>query len=88
MSFGERLYWVRKQRGFGLHWLSAAAGIDCGLISLIERGKRSWNSVPVAKRLARALGVTLDYLAGMYEDERSLQERGLPQPRRNPPQVR
>jgi hypothetical protein len=37
----------------------------------LEKGLRSGEKVSlgIAKRLALALGVTLDYLAGMYEEE-------------------
>jgi hypothetical protein len=36
----------------------------------MDIGQRPHVSLLVAMRLARALGVTLDYLAGMYEDSR------------------
>lgn len=69
MDFGQRVKKVRQQRGLGLRQLSELSGVERGLISRVERGQRPHVSLPVAMRLARALGVTLDYLAGMYADD-------------------
>jgi transcriptional regulator with XRE-family HTH domain len=49
--------------------LEEVSGVSRGLISKLERNQRPQVSLEVAKQLARALGVTLDYLAGMYADE-------------------
>jgi transcriptional regulator with XRE-family HTH domain len=69
MDLGQRLKRVRERKGLSLRQLSELSGVERGLISKLERGQRPQVSVPVAMRLAKALGVTLDYLAGMYEEE-------------------
>jgi transcriptional regulator with XRE-family HTH domain len=38
-------------------------------VSKLEGGTRLSPSIELVKRLAKALGVTLDYLAGMYDEE-------------------
>jgi transcriptional regulator with XRE-family HTH domain len=50
------------------------AGIPHGIVSRLESGEQAYPSVPVAMRLAKVLGVSVDYLVGMYEDEPSEQE--------------
>ena len=69
MDIGQRVKRVRGQKGLSLRQLSELSGVERGLISKLERGLRPQVSLLVAMRLARALGVTLDYLAGMYEEE-------------------
>jgi len=49
--------------------LESQAEVPHGIISRLESGEQAYPSVPVAKRLAKVLGVTLDYLCGMYEDD-------------------
>jgi transcriptional regulator with XRE-family HTH domain len=47
--------------------------IPHGIVSRLESGEQAYPSVPVAMRLARVLGVSVDYLIGMYEDDESEQ---------------
>jgi hypothetical protein len=44
----------------------------------LEGGSRVAPSLELGKRLAKALGVTLDYLAGMYDEEEV--DASAPQP--------
>jgi len=69
MDMGQRIKRLRDRKGLSLRQLSELCGVERGLLSRIERGQRPHVSVPVAMRIAKALGVTLDYLAGMYEEE-------------------
>ena len=69
MDMGQRIKRLRDRKGLSLRQLSALASVERGLLSRIERGQRPQVSVPVAMRLARALGVSLDYLVGMYADD-------------------
>lgn len=71
MNFGQRLKRMRRQRGYSLRQLETLSGVDRGLISRLEREARPRVGLDVAKRLALALGVTLDYLASMYEEDGS-----------------
>jgi transcriptional regulator with XRE-family HTH domain len=69
-TFGERLRRIREQRKLTQQELAERAGIRYETINRIENGKHAEPRVYVAAALARALGVTVDYLAGMYKDER------------------
>jgi hypothetical protein len=56
--------------------LEEQARLPHGIVFRLERGHRAYPSIPVAMQLAKHLGVTLDYLGGMYgmyEEERVLQ---------------
>src|SRR4029434_4138279 len=63
----ERLQRLRQQRGLTLQGLAALAQVSPSQIWNIESGMRTVArlSLAVAKRLAVALGVSLDYLAAM-----------------------
>src|SRR5205085_1571135 len=68
-TFGERLARIRQQRGWTQQELAERAGIRYETISRIENGVHKEPRVYVAVALAKALGTTVDYLCGMYEDE-------------------
>jgi transcriptional regulator with XRE-family HTH domain len=70
-TFGERMRYLRTQRGWSRRQLAAAAGVQYVTLCMLERGARSGKgvSVEIAQRLARTLGVSLDYLTGMYSEE-------------------
>jgi transcriptional regulator with XRE-family HTH domain len=63
----ERLQRLRQQRGLTLHGLADLAQVSPSQIWNIESGQRQGDrlSLAVAKRLAAALGVSLDYFAAM-----------------------
>ena len=69
MDIGQRIKRLRARKGVSLRQLSELSGVERGLLSKLERGQRPQVSLQVAMRIAKALGVTLDYLAGMYEDD-------------------
>jgi XRE family transcriptional regulator of biofilm formation len=66
---GERLRRLRTKRGLSVRQLARLAEVPHETISRVENNQQQYPSLPVAMRLSRALGVTLDYLAGMYEEE-------------------
>ena len=70
-TFGERLIRAREQRGWTQQELAERAGIRYETISRIENGVHKEPRVYVAVALAKALGTTVDYLCGMYEDKES-----------------
>jgi transcriptional regulator with XRE-family HTH domain len=49
--------------------LAALAAVSQGLIARIERGQVKDPAASVVRRLATALGITADFLIGMYQDE-------------------
>ncbi len=62
MTFAERLKEVRQQKGMTQAALADASGISLGAVRDYEQGKRD-PLLPNAKRLAVALGVSIDLLA-------------------------
>ena len=71
---GERLRRLRGKRGLSVRQLARLADVPHETISRLENNQQRHPSLPVAMRLAKALGVTLDYLAGMYEEEQDEEE--------------
>jgi len=70
-AIGRRIKRLREQRGLTLRALAAQAKVAVSSIAAVEVGTRSGDrlSAQTCRRLARALGVTVDYLIGVYEDE-------------------
>ena len=68
-TFGDRLIYLRKQKGWSQKYLASMTMIPAPTLNALEHGTRSGEGVAVGtvKKLARALGVTVDYLTGMYE---------------------
>jgi transcriptional regulator with XRE-family HTH domain len=60
-GFGHRLLSLRKQRGWSQPELGKKVGTSGAIIGRYERGEIT-PSIEVAKKLADAFGVTLDYL--------------------------
>jgi len=69
MPLGTRLKRERERKGWSQNELSRLSGVRQSLISELESGKKRDTTGSVLKRLARTLGVTMDYLGGMYEEE-------------------
>jgi len=68
-TFGERLKRIREKQGLSQQELSQKAAVPYETIYRVERGLHQEPRVSVAAKLARALGVSLDVLAGVYEDD-------------------
>lgn len=62
-NMGQRLKRLRDDAGLSQEQLAAAAEVPVGSLRNYEQGRRV-PSVLIAARLARALSVTLDTLAG------------------------
>ena len=70
VEVGARLRRTRERKGMTQAELSRRTGIPPSLIANIEAGRRRM-SLMHARAIARALGVSIDYLAGTFEDENS-----------------
>lgn len=70
MTLGERLKRLREEKGWTQRELARISGVDNAWIWRLENGERMFPSIPAAMKLAKAFGVTLDYLAGMYDDNK------------------
>jgi hypothetical protein len=66
-SIGTRIARLRAEKQWSARHLETLADIPHGILSRLEHDQRTYPSVPVAMRLAKHLGVTLDYLCGMYD---------------------
>ena len=67
--FGQRVARIRQERGLSVQELATRARTTYQTIWRIETGAMKAPSIVLARRIARALGVGVDYLIGMYEDE-------------------
>ena len=62
-DFGLRLKTIREERGMKREEVAQKIGTSQAIIGRYERGERT-PSVDIAKNIAQALDVSLDYLAG------------------------
>lgn len=69
MTIGERILLMRQRRGWNQVELAHRSGVSQAQISALESGKKTDVTSRTLRRLALALGVTTDWLAGMYQDE-------------------
>ena len=65
----SRLKKLRKERGFSQIKMQMLTGIDQSDYSKIETGKRSM-SFEQCRRVALALETSMDYLAGLTDDQK------------------
>ena len=86
MTFGQRLRQLRELAGLSQNQLAKNAHVHRPLISLVESGKQQSVTLEVAQRLARALGVSLEYLAGPERQDES-EEAHAAAPQAAPPQA-
>lgn len=70
-TMSQRIQEARKRRGLSLTALAKCSGVPASTLSIIERDKRPADGLTVAsaKKLAIALGVSIDYLAGTFEEQ-------------------
>jgi transcriptional regulator with XRE-family HTH domain len=65
---GDRIKTARAWHGWTQSQLAEYASVPQPVISRLESGERDSVTTDVAKRLARALGVSVDHLIGTWED--------------------
>lgn len=68
-NLGQRLRLRRQQLGLSQAVLAARAGLPQSRLSDFENGTRTSMTLITALRIARALGVGIDYLAGTFEED-------------------
>jgi transcriptional regulator with XRE-family HTH domain len=71
MSIGQRIIAERKKRDWSAARLAKESGLKQHVLFYIEAGRRDPNKLEVGtvRKLAQALGVSVDYLIGMYEEQ-------------------
>jgi transcriptional regulator with XRE-family HTH domain len=79
MTFGERLRRLRELAGLSQSELARRSGIHRPIITMLENGRRTGLTAESARRLARALNVTIDYLISdaLFGDADSEEEESL-----------
>jgi transcriptional regulator with XRE-family HTH domain len=68
-TFGARLKQLRDQKGWSQQDLAAVTQVPYMTIWRAEAATHQYPRMDVAKRLARGLGVSLDLLCGLYDEE-------------------
>jgi transcriptional regulator with XRE-family HTH domain len=68
MLFGQRLLEVRKKRKVSQDELAKRIGVHAPIIGRYERNEVK-PSIEVAAKIAEAIGVSLDYLTGISDQE-------------------
>ena len=63
MDFGNRLKHIREEKGLKCEDIASKIGTSAAIIGRYERGGRT-PSIDIAKNVAEALEVSLDYLVG------------------------
>jgi len=74
MYLGARLKKERARKGWTLRQLAQFAQVNHAWIARLESGERHNISLEAGARLAVALGVSLDYLAGIVSEPQRVQE--------------
>jgi transcriptional regulator with XRE-family HTH domain len=69
MTLGARIKRERERHGWSQNELSRRAKVRQALLSELESGKRQDTPTRVLRAVARTLGVSMDYLAGLYEED-------------------
>jgi len=67
--FGQRVKRMREQRRLSVQALAELAGTRYQTIWKIERGSLREPSIVLAQKIARALGVGVDYLIDMFNED-------------------
>ncbi len=70
MTFGERLRSTREQYGWSAMALARQAGVVYETVYRAEKGTHGAPRLDVVIKLAQALGVSIDYLAGLTDHPR------------------
>jgi transcriptional regulator with XRE-family HTH domain len=70
-AFGKRVAKTRERRRLSVQDLADLTGLSYQTLWRIERGSQGDPSLSTVASIARKLEVSMDYLAGLYEDEES-----------------
>jgi transcriptional regulator with XRE-family HTH domain len=77
MSMAERIRKRRQELGMSQEHLAAQSGVSRPTIARLESGSQTVLNTDTAKALARALGVSVDYLIGTWDDAGELESAAL-----------
>jgi transcriptional regulator with XRE-family HTH domain len=68
MTLGDRIKRERERHGWSQNELARRAQVRQAQLSEVESGKRHDMMASILRRIARTLGVSMDYLAGLYDE--------------------
>jgi transcriptional regulator with XRE-family HTH domain len=68
-SLGKRVEKMRTRRRWELQDLATATGVSYQSLWRIERGQQGEPGAFTLAKIAKALGCSVDYLVGLYEDD-------------------
>ena len=68
MTLGDRIKRERERHGWSQNELSRRAKVRQAQLSEVESGKRHDMMASILGRIARSLGVSMDYLQGLYDE--------------------
>jgi len=68
-KLGQRIEAFRTRRGLTQRELARQAGIGHTIVAGLESGSRQDVRTDTAKRIARALGTSIDHLVGTFDDD-------------------
>ncbi len=77
MSLAGRLRMSREKKGWSQRELARRASVRYATISELENGIRTAMNTDTAKKLARALGIGIDYLVGTWEPDEDRMPAGV-----------
>jgi transcriptional regulator with XRE-family HTH domain len=69
MTIGQRIRRRRQELGWSQRELAQRVSTRQATIADLERGTQKETSTALIRRLAKVLGVTSDWLIGMYEED-------------------
>jgi transcriptional regulator with XRE-family HTH domain len=72
VALGTRIQVLRKKKALGVRELARLADVPHVTLLRLEQGIRSDVTTETAKKIARALGVGVDYLIGTWEEDDDL----------------
>jgi transcriptional regulator with XRE-family HTH domain len=73
-KFGSTLRYWREKRGYSLQQLYEKTGVSAGYLNRLEKGERRAPSIPIASKIAEALGIPLSLLLDISTTETPIQE--------------
>ncbi len=76
----DRLQRAREHKGLTPAQLAEQAGIQRKIIYDLEKGERQQVSAMVLRKIARVLGVGVDYLVGTFDPDEETQAASTPIP--------
>jgi transcriptional regulator with XRE-family HTH domain len=78
MSLAQRIRQRREQLAMSQSELARRTGVPQSRISEFEHGSKTGMTLDTAKRLARVLGVSIDYLAGTWDEDEAEDHAAAP----------